>query len=188
MLQRPSPGQLNASPACSVADTRHPTHPSAKTLPDLFRVFSPLITLVRKDFRNSSLEFNRNILWGRNQRTKRSRNSDFKFIRVFSSNIHSEQMRDQEWEGIQGLSVHKHSCEMSTQSPFDSNSSQNSRVDGRTLGRGAAPWRTPLTTTSLGRLPQGSADPKLSQGSRGRVGWGRMDWEVGRGARREGTG
>ena len=82
VLQRPSPGQLNASPACSVADTRHPTHPSAKTLPDLSRVFSPLITLVRKDFRNSSLEFNRNILWGRDQRTKRSRDSDFKFIRV----------------------------------------------------------------------------------------------------------
>ena len=61
---------------------------------------------------------------------------------------------------------------MSTQSPFDSNSPQNSRVDGGTLGRGAAPWRTPLRTTSLGRLTQGSADPKLSQGSRGRVGLG----------------
>ena len=48
---------------------------------------------------------------------------------------------------------------MSAQNPFDSNSPRNSRVDGGSLGRGAAPWRTPLTTTSLGGVTQGSADP-----------------------------
>ena len=45
------------------------------------------------------------MLWERKQRTKRSRNSDFKFIWVFSSKIDTEQVRDQEWEYLENSGV-----------------------------------------------------------------------------------
>jgi len=77
---------------------------------------------------------------------------------------------------------------MSTQSPFDSNSPQTAVwMVGLWVGE-QLPGGHLSGPPAWADSPRGQQTPSCPKGPGAVLGWGEMGWEVGRGARREGTG